>query len=62
MNPSILKRRLLTAGFSVAVIGAAASLSACVPLVLGGAAAGTALVATDRYPTRRPRHRTARTQ
>jgi osmotically-inducible protein OsmY len=48
MNPSILKRRLLTAGFSVAVIGAAASLSACVPLVLGGAAAGTALVATDR--------------
>jgi osmotically-inducible protein OsmY len=48
MNPSILKRRLLTAGFSVAVIGAAASLSACVPLVIGGAAAGTALVATDR--------------
>jgi len=48
MNPSILKRRLLTAGFSVAVIGVAASLSACVPLVIGGAAAGTALVATDR--------------
>jgi osmotically-inducible protein OsmY len=48
MKPSILKRRLLTAGFSVAVIGAAASLSACVPLVIGGAAAGTALVATDR--------------
>jgi osmotically-inducible protein OsmY len=48
MNPFILKRRLLTAGFSVAVIGAAASLSACVPLVIGGAAAGTALVATDR--------------
>jgi osmotically-inducible protein OsmY len=48
MNPSVLKRRLLTAGFSVAVIGVAASLSACVPLVIGGAAAGTALVATDR--------------
>jgi osmotically-inducible protein OsmY len=48
MKPSILKRRLLTAGFSVAVIGAAASLSACVPLVIGGVAAGTALVATDR--------------
>jgi osmotically-inducible protein OsmY len=48
MKPSILKRRLLTAGFSVAVIGVAASLSACVPLVIGGAAAGTALVATDR--------------
>jgi osmotically-inducible protein OsmY len=48
MNSSILKRRLLTAGFSVAVISVAASLSACVPLVIGGAAAGTALVATDR--------------
>ena len=48
MNPSILKRRLLTAGFAVAVIGVAGSLTACVPLVIGGAAAGTALVATDR--------------
>ena len=48
MNPSILKRRLLTAGFAVAVVGVAGSLTACVPLVIGGAAAGTALVATDR--------------
>ena len=48
MNPSTLKRRLLTAGFAVAVVGVAGSLTACVPLVIGGAAAGTALVATDR--------------
>jgi osmotically-inducible protein OsmY len=32
----------------LATIGAAASLSGCVPLVVGGAVAGTALVATDR--------------
>ena len=48
MNPSIFKRRLLAAGFTVAIIGVAGSLTACVPLVLGGAAAGTALIATDR--------------
>ncbi|MDO9277516.1 MAG: BON domain-containing protein [Polaromonas sp.] len=48
MNPSIFKRRLFAVGFTVAVIGVAGSLTACVPLVLGGAAAGTALVATDR--------------
>ena len=48
MNPSIFKRRLLAVGFTVAVVGVTGSLTACVPLVLGGAAAGTALVATDR--------------
>ena len=48
MNPSIFKRRLLAAGFTAAIIGVAGSLTACVPLVLGGAAAGTALIATDR--------------
>ena len=48
MNPSIFKRRLLAVGFTVAIIGVAGSLTACVPLVLGGAAAGTALIATDR--------------
>jgi osmotically-inducible protein OsmY len=48
MNPFIFKRRLLAAGFTAAVVGVAGSLTACVPLVLGGAAAGTAMVATDR--------------
>ncbi len=48
MNPFIFKRRLLAVGFTVAVVGVTGSLTACVPLVLGGAAAGTALVATDR--------------
>ena len=48
MNPSVFQRRLLAAGFTVAIVGIAGSLTACVPLVLGGAAAGTALVATDR--------------
>jgi len=48
MNASIFKRRLLAVGFTVAVVGVTGSLTACVPLVLGGAAAGTALVATDR--------------
>ncbi len=47
MNPSTLKRRLLAAGFAAAVVGVAGSLTACVPLILGGAA-GTAMVATDR--------------
>ena len=48
MNPSVFQRRLLAAGFTAAIVGIAGSLTACVPLVLGGAAAGTALVATDR--------------
>ena len=48
MNPSVFQRRLIAAGFTAAVVGIASSLTACVPLVLGGAAAGTALVATDR--------------
>ena len=48
MNPSIFKRRLLAVGFTAAVVVGAGSLTACVPLVLGGAAAGTAMVATDR--------------
>lgn len=33
---------------AAALVSTAASLSACVPLVIGGAAAGTAVVATDR--------------
>jgi osmotically-inducible protein OsmY len=48
MNPTIFKRRLTAAVFIVAIIGVAGSLTACVPLVLGGAAAGTAMIATDR--------------
>ncbi len=48
MNPSIFKRRLFAVGVTAAIIGVAGSLTACVPLVLGGAAAGTAMVATDR--------------
>jgi len=47
MTPSIFKRRLLVAGFITAVAGVTGSLTACVPLILGGAA-GTAMVATDR--------------
>ena len=47
MNPSIFKRRLLAVGFIAAVVGVTGSLTACVPLILGGAA-GTAMVATDR--------------
>ena len=48
MNQSIFKRRLFAAGFTAAVVSVVGSLTACVPLVLGGAAAGTAMVATDR--------------
>lgn len=48
MNPTTFKRQLLAIGFTVAIVGVAGSLTACVPLVLGGAAAGTALVASDR--------------
>ncbi len=47
MNPTLFKRRLLAVGFTVAVVGVTGSLTACVPLILGGAA-GTAMVATDR--------------
>jgi osmotically-inducible protein OsmY len=47
MNPSVFKRRLLAVGFTAAVVGLTGSLTACVPLILGGAA-GTAMVATDR--------------
>jgi len=48
MNPSFFKRQLLAVGFTVAILGVTGTLTACVPLVLGGAAAGTAMVATDR--------------
>ena len=48
MKQSVVQRALVAAGFCAVVIGLAGSLSACVPLVVGGAAAGTALVATDR--------------
>ena len=48
MNPLVFKRRLLAAVCCAAVVVGAGSLTACVPLVLGGAAAGTAMVATDR--------------
>jgi osmotically-inducible protein OsmY len=47
MNPSVFKRRLMAVGFIAAVVGLTGSLTACVPLILGGAA-GTVLVATDR--------------
>ena len=45
MNVIVMKRLALSA-CAAAVLGA--SLSACVPLLVGGAAAGGALVATDR--------------
>ena len=48
MKQSVVPRALVAAGFCAAVLGLTASLSACVPLVMGGAAAGTAMVATDR--------------
>jgi osmotically-inducible protein OsmY len=48
MKQSVVQRALVAAGFCVVVVGLAGSLTACVPLVVGGAAAGTALVATDR--------------
>ena len=38
----------LLASLCLATLGAAVPLSGCVPLVVGGAVAGTALVATDR--------------
>jgi osmotically-inducible protein OsmY len=48
MKQSVLQRALVAAGFCAVVVGLTGSLTACVPLVVGGAAAGTALVATDR--------------
>ena len=48
MKQSVVQRALVAAGFCAVLVGLTGSLTACVPLVLGGAAAGTALVATDR--------------
>ena len=48
MKQSVVQRALVAAGFCAVVVGLSGSLTACVPLVVGGAAAGTALVATDR--------------
>ncbi len=45
MKHSVMKRLAL---FVCAAAAAAGGLTACVPLVMGGAAAGTALVVTDR--------------
>jgi len=42
-----MTKRLLLAAFA-AVAGVSTLLAGCVPLVVGGAVAGTALVATDR--------------
>ena len=42
-----MTKRLLLAAFA-AVVGVSTLLAGCVPLVVGGAVAGTALVATDR--------------
>ena len=47
MSHSPFKRSLLALGLSAAVLGLAGSLTACVPLVMGGAA-GTVMVASDR--------------
>ena len=46
MKQSVVQRALVAAGFCAVVVGLTGSLTACVPLVVGGAAAGTALVAT----------------
>lgn len=46
MKHSMMMRRLALLVCATATV--AAGLTACVPLVMGGAAAGTALVATDR--------------
>jgi osmotically-inducible protein OsmY len=47
MSHSPFKRSLLALSLSAAVLGLAGSLTACVPLMVGGAA-GTVLVASDR--------------
>ena len=48
MKQSVVQRALVAAGFCGAVLALTSTLTACVPLVLGGAAAGTMMVATDR--------------
>jgi osmotically-inducible protein OsmY len=48
MKLNLLKRLGAASCAALAVVVGAGSLAACVPLALGGAAAGTALVATDR--------------
>ena len=48
MKQSVVQRALVAAGFWGAVLALTSTLTACVPLVLGGAAAGTMMVATDR--------------
>jgi len=48
MKQSVVQRALVAAGFCAAVLALTSTLTACVPLVLGGAAAGTMMVATDR--------------
>ena len=48
MKQSVVQRALVAAGFCGAFLALTSTLTACVPLVLGGAAAGTMVVATDR--------------
>lgn len=48
MNRFNLKRSLHAAAFTAALLGLGASLTACVPLMLGGAAGSAALIASDR--------------
>ena len=48
MNRFNLKRSLHAAAFTAALLGLGSSLTACVPLMLGGAAGGAALIASDR--------------
>lgn len=45
MNGNVMKKLALSAALAAVMAGA---LTACIPLVIGGAAAGGALVATDR--------------
>jgi osmotically-inducible protein OsmY len=48
MKQSVVQRALVAAGFCSAILALTSTLTACVPLVLGGAAVGTMMVATDR--------------
>jgi osmotically-inducible protein OsmY len=48
MKQSVVQRALVAAGFCSAIFALTSTLTACVPLLLGGAAAGTMMVATDR--------------
>jgi hypothetical protein len=41
MKQSVVQRALVAAGFCAAVLALTSTLTACVPLVLGGAAAGS---------------------